>query len=158
MADALPGAAAPLITADLAAPPTQAQDGAAPSPLALLRLLDGWMSSSNMDDGHPWRLAIARTLAAAPAGVAEVDLVRRAGEVLFSQIEICADGLRELIEESQGDMRHAMPMRAAVGQIGWIASQGLRLTGLRSFNDDASHWLLYPSQRDAIKAAGGAAS
>lgn len=31
-------------------------------PLALLKALDGWLAETNHDNGHPWRVSIARTL------------------------------------------------------------------------------------------------
>lgn len=64
--------------------PASPENNAAPSePTALLRALDGWMFATGMDGDHPWRIAIARGLAADATESRRLEVAQDAMHELF---------------------------------------------------------------------------
>lgn len=170
MADALPGAPAPVDLAVPAVSPSSRIPGAAapladhlapaagrvPTPGELLPLLAGWMSAAGLAADHPWQASIAATLAAHAAAVGQAPAGDDPAEVLCDTIARTASGVLDLIDD-QDAMPHRMPLRAAVAQMGWLADELVNRLGGGYIKGGAAVWMLQDYESAALQATGGAA-
>jgi hypothetical protein len=151
MADALPGAAAPVPPAVLATIHTPQQPGPVPDPLALLRLLDGWMSESGFGGDHPWRQSIADSLRVARNAKA-VELPEPVDGLLCG-IACRMSALLDMIDLVGGPLP-SEPVRALVAHAGYLADMGLQLGSSGPVKGGAAHWLLGDQDRAGLAVLG----
>ncbi len=158
MADASRGAAAPILPAALAASP-QTPTTAVPEPRELLQELSGWMQASGYGDDHPWRMAIAASLAvhggASTAAQDEASPASNAAKTvsyLFNDLAGRADDLRMLLLDVIAGSQSSIGSATSVAShIGWLCDLACVAHGGEAWlQGGAEEWFLAPRTAGAL--------
>lgn len=120
-------------------------------PDELLPLLDKWMAEAGMGADHPWRAAIAKTMADWKGGGRNTVSML---ETVFAGISGQAKDLMRLVNDWDADNNfpHAGVVLPCLGRIGWLADLGLsRSCGWAPAGTDGGEWMLTAYQAKQLK-------